>query len=150
MIMEENLQELQDLLYRQIPITQHIRLTVRAYNGQMLCLDAPLAENVNHTGTAFGGSLSALLTLAGWSMMWFLLREYHLDGEILIQDSDCKYLKPVNTDFSACCYRPPAADIQRFVKMLRRHGKARLELWAEIRDGDAIAVTFTGRYVVTA
>ncbi|GCE31096.1 hypothetical protein KDA_65800 [Dictyobacter alpinus] len=146
--MQDQLQELQALLYKEIPITQHFHLTVGAYNERMLRLDAPLAENVNHAGTAFGGSLSALLTLAGWSMVWFVLQECNVTGEIVIQDSSCKYLHPVKRDFSAFCYRPMPEQIVRFNRMLRTHKKGRLELQADIREGDTLAVSFQGRYVV--
>ena len=54
--MYDRLEELQALLYKEIPITQHFHLSVGAYSQQLLRLDAPLAENVNHAGTAFGGS----------------------------------------------------------------------------------------------
>ncbi|GCE23469.1 YiiD C-terminal domain-containing protein [Dictyobacter kobayashii] len=146
--MQDRLQELQALLYKEIPITRHFHLTAGAYNERMLRLDAPLAENVNHAGTAFGGSLSALLTLAGWSMIWFMLQELDLQGEIIIQDSSCRYLTPVKKDFSAYCYRPTNEQLGRFEKMLRTHQKGRLELKAEIIEGDTLAVSFVGRYVV--
>jgi thioesterase domain-containing protein len=146
--MFDQLEELQALLYKEIPITQHFHLSVGAYSEHLLRLDAPLAENVNHAGTAFGGSLSSLLTLAGWSMVWFLLREYQLPGEIIIQDSSCKYKYPVKRDFSAYCYRPDVEELSRFDKTLRLRGKARLELKAEIVESDQVAVSFMGRYVV--
>jgi thioesterase domain-containing protein len=146
--MYDRLEELQALLYKEIPITQHFHLSVGAYTQRLLRLDAPLAENVNHSGTAFGGSLSAMLTLAGWSMVWFLLQEYHLQGEIIIQDSSCKYMHPVKRDFSAYCYRPTSLELDRFDKMLRTRGRGRLELKAEIVDGEQLAVSFIGRYVV--
>ncbi|WP_201359788.1 YiiD C-terminal domain-containing protein [Dictyobacter formicarum] len=146
--MQDRLRELQTLLNTEIPITRHFNLTVGAYDERILRLDAPLAENVNHAGTAFGGSLSALLTLAGWSMTWFMLQEYNLTGEIIIQDSNCRYLAPVKKDFSAYCYRPSNEQLGRFEKMLRTHKKGRLELKAEILEGDTLAVSFVGRYVV--
>jgi thioesterase domain-containing protein len=146
--MYDRLEELQALLYKEIPITQHFHLSVGAYTQRLLRLDAPLAENVNHSGTAFGGSLSSMLTLAGWSMVWFLLQEYHLQGEIIIQDSSCKYMHPVKRDFSAYCYRPTSLELDRFDKMLRTRGRGRLELKAEIVDGEQLAVSFIGRYVV--
>ncbi|GCF06910.1 YiiD C-terminal domain-containing protein [Dictyobacter arantiisoli] len=145
--MIDELHELQHLLTREIPITEHFRLQVAEYNQHYLRLDAPLAENVNHSGTAFGGSLSALLTLAGWSMVWFLLKEQSLQGEIVIQDSTCKYLHPVRRDFSALCYRPAEDQLSHFNKMLYSYGKGRLELHAEVLEGDVHAVSFVGRYV---
>ena len=147
-VMCERLQELQALLYREIPITQHFNLRVANYDGSALRLDAPLAANVNHKGTAFGGSLSALLTLAGWSMVWLLLQDLELQGETIIQDSHCYYKAPVTGDFSAYCYRPRTEQIQHFARMLQVHRKGRLELNAEIIENGKPAVVFQGRYVV--
>ncbi len=146
--MQDHLFELQHILYTEIPITRHFNLTVGSYDERCLRLDAPLAENVNHAGTAFGGSLSALLTLAGWGMVWFIMHENQLEGEIVIQDSSCNYLRPVKHDFSAYCSKPDATQIAKFERMLHAHGRARLELDATIYDEDKVAVSFRGRYVV--
>jgi thioesterase domain-containing protein len=146
---QDHLFELQHTLYQEIPITRHFNLTVGSYDERCLRLDAPLAENINHAGTAFGGSLSALLTLAGWGIVWFILRESQLQGEIVIQDSSCNYLQPVTHNFSAYCYKPEAPEITRFERMLRSHGRARLEIDATIPTQDKVAVSFHGRYVVS-
>lgn len=146
--MQDHLFELQSTLYKEIPITRHFNLTVGSYDERCLRLDAPLAANINHAGTAFGGSLSSLVTLAGWGIVWFIMREQRLEGEIVIQDGSCNYLRPVTHDFSAYCYKPEASQIVRFERMLRSHGRARLELEATILDEDKVAVSFRGRYVV--
>jgi thioesterase domain-containing protein len=145
---QDHLFELQHILYQEIPITKHFNLTVGSYDERCLRLDAPLAENINHTGTAFGGSLNALLTLAGWGIVWFIMREHRLQGEIVIQDSSCNYQRPVTHDFSAYCNKPDASQIIRFEHMLRTHNRARLELDATIFCEDKVAVSFHGRYVV--
>ena len=146
--MQDHLFELQRTLYKEIPITRHFNLTVGSYDEHRLRLDAPLAENINHAGTAFGGSLSSLLTLAGWGIVWLIMRENRLEGEIVIQDGSCNYLLPVTRDFSAYCYKPEASQIARFERMLRSHGRARMELEATVLDEDKVAVSFRGRYVV--
>ncbi|MCA1850796.1 MAG: thioesterase domain-containing protein [Acidobacteria bacterium] len=43
--------QIQELLHSKIPIS----VRVEDYDGRRLVLSAPLAENVNHLGTAFGG-----------------------------------------------------------------------------------------------
>ncbi|GAC1510992.1 MAG: thioesterase domain-containing protein [Ktedonobacteraceae bacterium] len=146
--MQDHLFELQQTLYKEIPITQHFHLTVGGYDERCLRLDAPLAENINHAGTAFGGSLSSLLTLAGWGIVWLIMREKRLEGEIVIQDGACNYLLPVTRDFSAYCHKPEEAQVARFERMLRSHGRARMELEATIPQADKVAVSFHGRYVV--
>lgn len=146
--MQNQLQDLQENLHRDIPLTKHLKLSVSSYNTSYLVLHAPLAENSNHMGTAFAGSLISVVTLAGWSMLWFVLKELGIEGEIVIQDSVCNYQAPVTQDFHAFCYKPTSAQIHKFAQMLIKRGKARLELQAEIIESGEVRVSFTGRYVV--
>ncbi|MFL5661766.1 MAG: YiiD C-terminal domain-containing protein [Ktedonobacteraceae bacterium] len=141
------LRALQQTLSQEIPITEHLGIAVEGYDGKCLTLIAPLEQNVNHKQTAFGGSLNALLTLAGWGLLWLLLKEHNLEAEIVIQESVISYLLPVTRDFSACCRQPGPAAIAAFENTLRKKGKARLELYAEIYEAGALATTFKGRYV---
>ena len=146
--MEAPLQKLQDVLHQEIPLTAAIGIRVSGYREGRLELTAPLAPNVNHKDTAFAGSLTAIATLAGWSLVWLQLYEHDLPGKIVIQDCSVRYLRPVNEDFTAACELPDAAKVLRFVDTYRRRGMARIELRAEIYEAGKLAVEFTGRYVV--
>jgi thioesterase domain-containing protein len=147
--MQSAIQELQSVLLRTIPLTQHIGLQVISYEAGLLILKAPLAPNINRQQTAFAGSLNALLTLAGWGQVWLILKDLNLMGEIVIQDSSSSYLRPVNSDLVAACYKPEQEQITRFATGLKKKGIARLELCAEIYQNDALAVSFKGRYVIS-
>lgn len=140
-------QELQSILLTEIPITKYLGISVESYDNSCLVLKAPLANNLNHAGSAFAGSLSSLITLSGWGLFWLVLREYQLSAKIVIQDSECNYLLPVTSDFSACCYKPEPYLLEKLVHTLRRKGKARLELNAAIFQNQQLAVSFKGRYV---
>lgn len=140
--------ELQETLNHEIPLTAHLGLRVAAYESGSLILAAPLAPNINHKDTAFAGSLNAVVTLAGWSLLWLVLREHRLPGKVVIQDSTIRYLRPVTRDFEARCNLPPTAELEQFVRVLRRKGRARLELHATIEEDGLRAVEFSGRYVV--
>jgi thioesterase domain-containing protein len=146
--MKDRLQALQETLYREIPITKHLGITVESYDDEQLTLKAPIEPNRNHKQTAFAGSLNAVMTLAGWGLLWLLLGEQGLATTIVIQDSESSYLRPVTNDFSARCRKPNSARLVRFENILRNKGKARLELLAEIDVGEEVAVLFKGRYVV--
>lgn len=148
--MQSTIQELQSVLLRTIPLTQHIGLRVISYEAGLLVLKAPLAPNINHQQTAFAGSLNALATLAGWGQVWLILKELNLPGEIVIQDSNSNYLRPVSTDFVAACYKPEQEQIARFTTGLQKKGIARIELSANIYTNDTVAVTFKGRYVISS
>ena len=140
--------ELQDVLYSEIPITAAIGITVAGYDGETLTLTAPLRPNRNHKSTAFAGSLNALVTLAGWGLIWLLLRERDISATIVIQESTSRYLRPVHADFNARCRKPGDDELAAFETTLLRRGKGRLELHVEILEGERAAMDFTGRYVV--
>jgi thioesterase domain-containing protein len=139
---------LQATLEAEIPITGAIGLQVAGFEAGALMLVAPLAPNINHKDTAFAGSLNAVLTLAGWSMLWLIARREGIPAKVVIQDSAIRYLRPVAHDFAAECSLPARAELDRFLLTLLRKGRARMELAAEIRAAGELAVAFSGRYVV--
>ncbi|HEX7734101.1 MAG TPA: thioesterase domain-containing protein [Ktedonobacteraceae bacterium] len=141
-------QALQQTLEHEIPLTQHLELRVLSYNERGLTLGAPLAPNINHKRTAFAGSLNSVVTLAGWGLLWLILREEEIDARVVIQDSSCNYLRPVSDDFTAFCQTPPRAEITKLVEALRKRGRARIELRVEVHNALGLAVQFTGRYVL--
>jgi thioesterase domain-containing protein len=53
-------------------------LLVDSYDQGRLTLKAPFAPNINDKGTVFAGTLNAVATLAGWSLLWLILREHNL------------------------------------------------------------------------
>jgi thioesterase domain-containing protein len=144
----DRLSRLEHTLHTEIPLTQAIGLRVAGYDADGLALAAPLEPNINHKDTAFAGSINAVVTLAGWSLIWCILDVEQLAGKIVIQDSAIQYLRPVTASFMARCRAPADAELARFLALLRRKRRARLELRAEIWERGLLAVSFSGRYVV--
>ncbi|MGB7622829.1 MAG: YiiD C-terminal domain-containing protein [Terriglobia bacterium] len=142
------MRELIEKLKTEIPISSVIGLTVESYEAGCLILRVPLGQNINQQGTAFAGSLNATLTLAGWSLVWLILKEANIEASIVIQDSGIHYRQPVTMDFKARCCKPDAATLEKMINALCRKGKARIALSAEIRQAGEVAVEFNGRYVV--
>jgi thioesterase domain-containing protein len=139
---------LEAFLHAKIPLTQAMGLRVAESSAARLVLEAPLAANVNHLGTAFGGSLHALPTLACYAALWTLLREAGVDGHVVVKRSQAFYRAPVTGTLRAVCERPPAAHCAEFMSDLRRHKKARMELSAIVEGPDGKpAVEFTGSFV---
>lgn len=139
---------LESFLHEKIPLTKAMGLRVAESSAQRLVLEAPLDQNINHLGTAFGGSLHALPTLACYAGLWTLLREAGIDGHVVVKRSEASYRQPVTDTLRATCVRPPAARAAEFIRDLQRHKKARMELAATV-EGDAgkPAVEFSGSFV---
>jgi len=145
------IQALERLLHHDIPLTGDMGLRVRAWDNHRLRLHVPLAPNVNHKSTMFGGSLYCAAVLAGWGWLHLRLGEAGLSGgHIVIQQGQIDYPLPVAGDALAVCENIDEALWQRFLKTYRRHGRARLQLQTQVLDGERCAVTFSGQYVVVA
>lgn len=143
--------DLEALLHHDIPLTRDMGLSVLAWNNQRLTLGLPLAPNVNHTHTLFGGSLYCGAVLAGWGWLHLALTQAGIDGgHIVIQEGHITYPLPVRRDAEAICEAPEPAVWERFVKTWQRHGRARITLHTSIREAGQAedAVQFTGQYVL--
>lgn len=132
-----------------MPITTALGIAVAELDARQLSLVMPLAPNRNHKGTVFAGSLSALATLTGWSVVWLMLRDAGVGAHVVIQDAQIRYLAPTRSDVTATTDFPDAISWQRATTGLLRRGKARLTLGAVLRDADGeVVATFSGRYVI--
>lgn len=141
--------ELARVLAEELPITQSLGIGVRSVSATGVVLEMPLAANRNHKGTVFAGSLNAVATLAGWSVLWTVLREAGVVAHAVIQDSSVHYLVPARSDVTAEAARPDAAIVERALRMLARRGRTRVGLEAVVKDEDGVVVaTLQGRYVV--
>lgn len=138
---------LEHILHNEIPISKAMGVRVAGYDGTSLDLAAPLAPNINHKSTAFGGSLYSLAVLCGWGLLHLKLAEAKLHKHIVIQESSIRYLHPVGQDLHAECRLDDTA-FKHFLRTLNKHGRARLSLAVTITHGNRPAVEFSGRYVV--
>lgn len=138
---------LERTLHDEIPLSQAMGVRVIAYDGASLKLTAPLAPNINHKSTAFGGSLYSLAVLCGWGMVHLKLAEAALHKHIVIQESNIRYIRPVDQDMQAECNLDDET-LNKFLRTLDRHDRARLSLDVVIHNQGQPAVEFSGRYVV--
>jgi thioesterase domain-containing protein len=137
--------QIEELFHAQIPITRAMAVRVAAYDDQQLIVTAPLAPNHNHLGTAFGGSLNAIATLAGYGLVWLELRDTAC--HVVIRESSIFFLAPVRSEIRAVCRRPDEATLAAFHRDFARKGKARLRLEVTIEEAGEIAVKFAGTFV---
>ncbi|HEX6549040.1 MAG TPA: thioesterase domain-containing protein [Gammaproteobacteria bacterium] len=137
---------LEQYLHDNIPLVQHMQIQVVSYDEHGLVLNAPLAANINHKLTAFGGSLAALATLACWGVLWLML-EPQADLHIVVNESHMHYLRPVTDTLVARCELPDNSSRERFIDTLQRRRKARLQMTSQIVQGDTLCAEFTGTFV---
>ena len=139
--------EITRYLHDHIPLTLHLGAVVEAYDGTSVRIAAPLAPNLNHRSTAFGGSLSALGILAGWTLLHLNLRERGIEARLVIQRSEFDFEEPVHGDFVATSTLPEPTDWQRFLATLQRRRRARVSVRGEIQSATGTGGTYEGVYV---
>ena len=139
--------DLTSYLHEKIPLTQAMGVNVTEI-GDRFVLEAPLEANINHLGTAFGGSLHALPTLACYAVLWTLLTGAGIDCHVVNKHSSVEYRQPVRGRLRAVCLCPTPERERQFLEDLRRNKKARLEMTAVVEgDNGRPAVEFTGLFV---
>lgn len=140
--------QLQQFMLETIPMARAMELAIDRFDGGRLVLSAPLAANSNDKGCAFGGSLVALMTLAGWSLANLLLGEEVASAEVYVQDSQIRYLAPVWETLVVEAGLAPGQTPEEWRDAYRRHGRSRttVDVECRLRDG-TVATTLAARFV---
>ena len=137
----------QRYLHQYIPLSAAMGVQVRTATLEQVKLAAPLAPNVNHTETVFGGSAAALATLSAWTLLHLRLEEARVGARLVIQRSRMEYEKPIPGDFEAVCHFGDDVGWERFRMTLARRGRARLTLAAHLMHLTDRVASFEGDFV---
>jgi thioesterase domain-containing protein len=114
----------------------------------ILC--APLAPNINHKETVFGGSASAVAILAAWSLLHTRLKRAAINSQLVIQSNTMNYLLPINGTFTARSFIEDGNDWSRFVRTLERKGRARITVTAVLEFEGRQVGRLHGEFVALA
>lgn len=139
--------EVEQYLHKHIPLTVAMGVRVKMASPGRVELAAPLAPNINHHETVFGGSASALATLSAWSLVHVGLRHAEMEAVIVIQRNVMSYEEPIHGDFSAVCTLIDDTAWQRFLKTLQRRGRARITMNAHLTFEGRQVASFEGDFV---
>ena len=139
--------EVRAYLHSHIPLTRAMEVEVEEVGREGVRLTAPLAPNINHRSTVFGGSASALAILSAWTLVHTRLHAEGLGSRVVIQRNEMEYLHPVHGGFAAWCPAPPEEKWERFARAIRRRGRGRIELEAHLLAAGETVGAFRGTYV---
>ncbi len=140
-------EELAQYLHAHIPLSRAMQVAVVAASPDGVVLGAPLAPNINHRDTVFGGSASALAILAAWSLLYLRLQHAGEPARLVIQRNHMNYDAPIRGAFTATAGAPDAAAWERFLRALRRRGAARVAVTAALAVDGQPAGRFEGEFV---
>lgn len=140
-------EELEAYLHSHIPLSAAMQIGVTRIEPQSIHLKAPLAPNINHRETVFGGSASAICILAAWSLLHLSLKAEGLESRVVIQSNTMDYTAPVVGEFTARSFFEDPDAWQRFVAILKRRGRARIALGAVLEADGGEAGRLHGEFV---
>src|SRR5215212_7858943 len=115
-------------------------LRLAGNEGDGFAVEAPVALNLNHLRTAFGGSINAVATLSAYGFLWLELNE--AAAHVVVAEGSIQFLRPVRETIRAVCLRPDANTLAVFRRDFSERGKARIALRVQVREAGAIAAEF--------
>jgi thioesterase domain-containing protein len=142
--------ELELYIHQQIPITAAMGVQVIEATVDRVILSAPLAANINHRETVFGGSAAAIATLAAWTLILVRMRAEELSGRLVIARNSMEYQKPITADFTAVASSTELDSWDKFVAGLTRKGRGRLNATSRLLLNDQNVAVFQGQFVALA
>jgi thioesterase domain-containing protein len=142
-------QALQDYLYASIPLSKAMAVEVKTATSQSVLLLAPLAPNINHRDTVFGGSASAVAILSAWALLHVSMLDADIKVRLVIQKNSMNYDLPMPGEFSAEAAAPAPEKWQRFLSTLKKHKRARISISSILNcDGKKVG-EFEGDFVAS-
>ncbi|MFC3152689.1 YiiD C-terminal domain-containing protein [Litoribrevibacter euphylliae] len=141
-------EEIKEYLHKNIPLAKAMGVEVVDIGKRSLTLKAPLSNNSNMHGTAFGGSLSSIALLTGWTLIHTKVSGQWLpQGDLVIAEAHIHYQKPVATDLVAQA-KMDEAQFQQFIETYKEKGKARLTVEIEVKTDKGPGCRLEGIYAL--
>jgi thioesterase domain-containing protein len=140
--------QLESYLHERIPLSRAMAVTVREATADRAQLYAPLAPNINHRDTVFGGSASAVAILAAWSLVRVRMLEEGLAGRIVIRRNIMSYEHPITGAFTATAVAPDPQEWTRLRSALARGRPGRVHVAAQLECHGARVGELDGEFVV--
>lgn len=124
-----------------------MQVAVVSVDAESVVVSAPLAPNINHRETVFGGSASAVATLAAWSLVHLRLRSGGIHSRLVIQRNTMNYDQPIAGAFTAKSFVTNPEAWQTFLRLLERRGRARIAASAHLIFEGQVVGRFEGEFV---
>lgn len=110
-----------------VPLIGQMQLDVIDWQPGLVTVEAPLAPNINTHGTAFGGSLYCVASMAGWSLMHLTLMSAGFLPSVWVMKGEISYRRPVRGVLRATASMTPEA-CGALIESFGRAGKAKSQV----------------------
>jgi thioesterase domain-containing protein len=142
--------DLQTYLSDRIPLSRAMEVRVVAASEEGVSLAAPLAPNINHRDTVFGGSAAAVAMLSAWGLLQLRLEAAGMPSRVVIHRNEMTFERPIVTDFTAAATIPETDAWPRLVAALHRKGRGRVRVRVELECQDERVAVFQGDFVAVS
>lgn len=122
---------------------------IRVHRFEKGCIElvAPLAPNLNDKGTAFAGSISSMLTLAGWALITLHLKEAGMNADVMVVKSETEYTTAVRAALFVEATLSEAERAQLF-QTQEKQGRSRICIQSHLHSNGEICARMTAHYAV--
>jgi thioesterase domain-containing protein len=135
-------------LHSDFPIAKAMGAEVRGVDSIHCSVQVPLAPNINHKGTVFGGSLYSASALSCYGLVLFGLQSRGIKTDnVVIAQGEMKYIKPVTGNFEVIATWESTELAEEFFKTLLKKGKARTSLRAQVILDAQVCAQFNAQFV---
>ena len=145
-----NATELEQYLHDHIPLSKAMQVSVIDIDSDGVTLGAPLAPNINHRETVFGGSASAVAILAAWSLLHLRLQSSGVSCRLVIQRNTMNYEHPIPGAFTARSFIAQPDAWTAFMRTLTRKGRARITVSSVLSHAGQEVGHLEGEFVALA
>ncbi len=140
-------QHVEDFMLSKIPILQSMRAKVLELTDREFSIKAPLDPNKNHLMSAFGGSIAALATAAGWAFVVAELKKLEITANVVVVKSSIKYLHPIQHDFVACCQKGNLLQWSGFMDKLVVTSHSKIKLCVNVICNEKVCAVLEGTFL---
>ena len=126
-----------------------MRVSVSGYSSGCLELTAPLRPNINDKGTAFAGSISSLLVLAGWGLVTLRLRDAGIEAEVVVSKSETDYKRPIRSDMRSTA-EVSNGQIDQLISELKQNPRGSIQIKTKLVSEGKTCAIMTATYVANS
>ncbi len=134
-------------LLTDIAPAEALGISVSSFENGRIELSAPLEPSKNDKGTAFAGSITSMLVLAGWGAIMAALREAGISADVMVVKSETEYTEAVRGKMisEATLTRE---ELDRILQELDTGKRSRGTLVARLHSNERECAAMTAHYAI--
>lgn len=142
-------EKLQRYIEENIPIVKDMGFVVEDIEDERIVVSGEYCRHINHTKSVFGGSISSVMTLAGWGRVRILIEEFDPLATVVIKSNSTEFIRPVTEDYLVYTGPIDGKRIDKFRKTYEKFGRGRIEVEAFLthRGSHEVLARFKGEFV---